>query len=90
MYLRGILKKALVVSDFSKTMGRGTLKQSACMPTGYILAYIDMDCQTGLAMLDKDLQFSQSVPLQTGAWDLQPGHMVMVSRADMQLSTPPL
>lgn len=60
------------------------------LPTGHILAYTDMDWQKGLVMLDQELQFSQSVPLQTGARDLQAGHMVMVSKADMQLSTPPL
>merc|ERR1719483_303325 len=41
-------------------------------------------------MLDQELQFSQSVLLQTGARDLQPGHMGMVSRVDGDTTTLPL
>jgi len=59
------------------------------LPTGHILGYTDMDWQKKLAMLDQELQFSQSVTLQSGARDLQAGHMVMVSRADLQLNTLP-
>ena len=60
------------------------------LTTGHILAFTDMDWQKKLVILAQELQLGQLVPLQTGARDLQAGHMVMVSKADMQLSTPPL
>ena len=34
------------------------------LPTGHILGYTDIDWQKKLVMLDQELQFSQSVPLQ--------------------------
>ena len=37
------------------------------LPTGHILGYTDIDWQKKLVMLDQELQFSQSVPLQSGA-----------------------
>jgi len=59
------------------------------LPTGHLLAYTDLDWQKGLAMLEQELQFSQTVMLQPGARDLQLGHIVTASRADMQLSFQP-
>jgi len=60
------------------------------LPTGHLLAYTDLDWQRGLSMLDQELQYSQTIPLQSGARDLQIGHMVTVAMSDMQLSTTPL
>ena len=60
------------------------------LPTGHLLAYTDLDWQRGLNMLDQELQYSQTIPLQSGARDLQKGHMVTVAMSDMQLSTTPL
>jgi len=60
------------------------------LPTGHLLAYTDLDWQRGLGMLDQELQYSQTIPLQSGARDLQIGHMVTAAMSDMQLSTTPL
>lgn len=54
-------------------------------PTGHILVYTEKDWQNGLVMLDQELQFSQSLPLQTVTRDPQVGHVVMVSRTDINL-----
>jgi len=60
------------------------------LPTGHLLAYTDLDWQRGLAMLDQELQHSQTILLQSGARDLQIGHMITVAKSDLQFSTMPL
>ena len=52
------------------------------LTTGHILAYTDMDWQKKLVILYQELQFSQSVPLQTCARD-----MVMLSTPSLQQFT---